>query len=356
MNELPEVPVADSFPRPKKPLVQRKPRKRILPYRLIVQVSFALLNIYLGFRFYQFVQAARTTAEGSLPSRPPGVEGWLPISGLMGFIDWISQGTLNSVHPAATILFLTFAVITVFFRKAFCAWLCPVGALSDLLAKAGRMIFRRNFRLPRIVDYVFMSLKYLLLGFFLWAFYSMGTEGISAFIQSPYNQIADVKMLLFFVELGKVGAIVLMILTVGSIFVQGFWCRYFCPYGALLGFFSWLSPVKVRRNADTCIDCAKCDKICPSRLPVMSKPKIMSVECTGCMDCVLVCPVKDTLSMGTRQRELSPLKLGILVLMVFVLFYSSAQLLGLWNGAVTDDQYRYHINRLGSTEYGHPGM
>lgn len=196
----------------------------------------------------------------------------------------------------------------------------------------------------------------MLLGFFLRAFYTMGTSGIAAFIESPYNQVADVKMLLFFLELGTLGAIILLGLAIGSMFIQGFWCRYLCPYGAFLGFFSWLSPVKVRRNPVSCIDCGKCNKVCPARLPVMSKLNIKSVECTACMECVIACPVRDTLDLGTRLARLSPLKLGVLIVVVFATFYAGARLLGTWQSSLTDDQYRYHISHLDSAEYGHPGM
>jgi polyferredoxin len=301
------------------------------------------------------VQAAQTTTAGALPSRPAGVEGWLPISGLMGAMDWLHSGSLNTVHPAATILFLAFLTIAIAFRKAFCAWLCPIGLVSESLAALGRKLFGRNFLLPRVMDVVFLSLKYVLLGFFLFAFYTMGLAGIAEFLHSPYNQVVDVKMLLFFLGMGKVGGIVFLVLAVASVFVQGFWCRYLCPYGALLGLFSWMSPVKVRRNAATCIDCAKCNKVCPARLPVMQKLAIKSVECTGCMECVEICPVKDTLRMGTRGWKPSRRRLGLLIAGVFLLFVVSAKVLGVWQTSVTDEQYRYHVAHLDGPEYGHPG-
>lgn len=340
----------------KRPFARRAVRKSWWSWRRAVQVGFAALNIVIGYQFYVFVRAAQTMEHGDLPFRPPGVEGWLPISGLMGLIDWIGSGYLNTVHPAATVLLLAFLAVSLLLRKSFCSWLCPVGFISDLLANLGRKMFGRNFRLPRVVDVTLMSLKYLLLAFFLWAFYTMGLQGIAAFIESPYNQIADVKMLLFFAEIGTVAAVVLIVLAVGSVFVHGFWCRYLCPYGALLGFVSWLSPVKVRRNPASCIDCGKCDKICPSRLPVMIKQNIISVECTGCMECVEICPVKDTLHMGTKRRKPQPRTVAIAVVAVFLLFVAGAKMFGVWQTSVSDPEYRFHISRLQSTEYGHPGM
>lgn len=348
MTELPVL--SQTKPKP------RRKRKRALSWRRAVQIGFAALNIALGVQFYRFVHAAMTTSAGDLPTRPPGIEGWLPISGLMGAMDWIARGALNEIHPAATILLLAFTTIALLLRKAFCAWICPVGLISEYLAKLGRAIFKRNLKPPRWLDYPLMSVKYLLLGFFLWAFFMMGASGIAAFLDSPYNRVSDVKMLLFFVNLGTVGAAVIGFLALGSIAIEGFWCRYFCPYGAYLGLFSWLSPVKVRRSRETCIDCAKCDRVCPVRLPVMAKERIISVECTGCMECVNACPVPDTLHLGTRRKKLSPLRMGILVVLVFTLFYTTARLTGAWQSSLSDDEYRHHISRLGSPEYGHPGQ
>ena len=336
--------------------VDLKPKIKSYPWRRTIQISFLLLNVLLGYLFYRFVSAAQGLADPPFPRRPPGVEGWLPISGLMGLIDWIATGTLNTIHPAATILVVTFILVAFLLRKSFCGWLCPVGTISDGLANLGKRVFKRNFKPPRWLDYPLMGIKYLLLGFFLWAFVTMGTAGIHEFIQSPYNQVADVKMLLFFAQLSTTAGIVLIGLAVGSIFIQGFWCRYLCPYGALLGLFSWMSPVKVRRNSTTCIDCAKCDKICPARLPIMAKEKIKSVECTGCMECVLVCPVKDTLDMGTKKTKLSPARLSLLLGIMFIVLWLGARLSGAWQNSVTDQQYRDHISKLNSGEYGHPGM
>lgn len=73
--------------------------------RLLVQGYFALVSILMGIQFVRFVHAAEVGAV-PLPNRPPGLEGYLPISGLMGAIDWIYQGTLNTIHPAATTLIL----------------------------------------------------------------------------------------------------------------------------------------------------------------------------------------------------------------------------------------------------------
>ncbi len=226
--------------------------------RLLVQGSFALGCALLGVQFARFTHAA-AAGELPLPTRPPGAEAFLPISGMMGLLDWIYQGTLNRIHPAATMLFVIIVGVAFVARKSFCSWICPVGLLSESLARAGRRLFKRNFRPWKWLDIVLRGLKYLILFFFVYAIVRMSDVALQSFIESPYNKVADVKMGLFFVRLGAVGAGVILTLAALSVLVNGAWCRYLCPYGALLGFVAKFSPLRVERDGDACIDCGLCD-------------------------------------------------------------------------------------------------
>lgn len=329
-------------------------RLRTYRVRLAVQIGFALLCTALGVQFARFLHAARGGAM-PLPARPPGVEGFLPISGLMGLLDWIYQGRLNAIHPAATMLVVIFVLMALLLRKAFCSWICPVGLVSETLARIGRRLFRRNFRPWRWLDTVLRSLKYVLLLFFLLAIVRMTPLALRAFIESPYNRVSDVKMYLFFADMGVTAIAVLLLLAVGSIFINGFWCRYFCPYGGLLGLVALFSPTKIRRDGDTCIDCGLCDKVCMARLPVSKKTSITSAECTGCLDCIAVCPVKPTLYVGTKKRRFSPALFAAAVLLLFLAGYAWARIAGLWHNRIGDTEYVQRVRELHEPQYGHPG-
>ncbi len=322
--------------------------------RLLVQWLFSGICVLLGFQLSRFYMAAKA-GELPLPQRPPGAEGFLPISGLMGILDWIYQGTLNRIHPAATILVLVILLMALLLRKSFCSWICPVGMMSEYLAKLGRKIFGRNFRPWKWLDWTLQSLKYLVLGFFLWGILEMSGAALQAFIESPYNKVADVKMGLFFLNLGQVGILVVVVLIVASIFVQGAWCRYLCPYGALLGLFSWISPVRVERDEDKCIDCSLCDKVCMARLPISKSTVVRSVECTGCVDCVAVCPVEDALALKVAGRRMSIPTYAAAILMLFVIGYSAARLTGQWANDISDEEYVHRIQNMDDPSYGHPG-
>ena len=90
-------------------------------------------------------------------------------------------------------------------------------------------------------------------------------------------------------------------LTLLSLVVQNFWCRYLCPYGALVGLAALLSPARIRREAGPCIDCGKCAKACPAWLPVDRLVEIRSAECTACMECVAVCPAQGALQLSVSK-------------------------------------------------------
>lgn len=324
----------------------RKLGKRALPdrsqaLRRGMQLGFLALNGWLGVQFYFFVRYYETGGRWPRTSRPAGVEGWLPIAALMNLKAWILTGTLSRIHPAGTLLLIAFLAASLIFRKSFCGWLCPVGTVSEFLARAGRQAFGRNVHLPRFLDVALRGIKYLLLALFLYAVASMSVAEIRQFLDSPYGIVDDVKMLNFFRELERTGAIVLAVLAIGSIFVQNFWCRYFCPYGALMGLAAQASPLRIRRDKDLCIDCAKCAKACPAALPVDRLITIHSAECMTCMQCVASCPADGALFLSAPRRKRVPAwAVAAGVAGLFLGAYAFGLATGRWDTDLSDRVYQ----------------
>lgn len=350
-----DLPISEAEPkRVKKAYVRRLEPDRSQQWRRATQILFLLLNVWVGIQFYLFVRQFETGANSITVSRPPGVEGWLPIAGMMNSFYWARTGFIPRVHPAAMVLFLAFVGMSLLLRKSFCGWLCPVGTLSEYLWKLGRETFRRNFALPRWLDLPLRSLKYLLFGFFLWAVAFLTAAQIEAFQESPYGLVADVKMLNFFRLLTPTGAVVLGILVIASVFIQNFWCRYLCPYGALMGLASLFSPSRITRNANTCIDCGKCAKACPSRLPVDQLIQIRSAECIGCLECTAVCPVEKTLDLHVvpMKKRVPVWAVATGILLIFVTAVGAARWTGHWHSEIRNDVYRELVPQ--ANELGHP--
>ena len=345
--------VASPRVRMKKLLVRRFVSKGTRRLRPAVQIAFLALNVIIAVQFYFFVRQFEIPGSIYSVARPPGVEGWLPIAGMMNLKAFLLTREIPALHPATMFLLVAFLTMSLLLRKAFCSWLCPVGTLSEWLWKAARSISQRNFALPRWLDIGLRSLKYILLALFVYVVVNMSVEGIHAFLQSPYGIIADVKMLNLFRLMGVTTAVVLGVLTIASILVQNFWCRYLCPYGALMGLAALMSPLRIRRDEKLCIDCAKCAKACPSQLPVDVLVTIRSAECLGCMECVNVCPAEGALDMKAFARKrISSWMVAAGVGLIFFGLVGYAQFSGHWHSDVPNAVYEQLVPH--AAEFAHP--
>lgn len=323
--------------------------------RSAVQITFALLCVWIGIEFHLFVRWGMSDGTESFFSRPPGVEGFLPISALISLKYWMQSGIINTIHPASVFILIAILLIGLLLKKAFCGWLCPIGTISESLWMVGQRLFGRNLNVTKWLDYPLRSLKYLLLFFFVYSVWQMDVAALKYFIHSPYNKVADIKMYLFFAEISSFALWTIVVLILLSVVIKNFWCRYLCPYGALLGMASWFSPLKITRNSSTCIDCKLCTKACPADIKIHNVARVWSDECMSCLKCVEVCPVKNTLEMRTRNSS-EPVPswvLGSLVAGVFVAVTGLAMLTGNWGNEISREEYARRFQELDSPVYQH---
>lgn len=323
-------------------------KRYLQPLRILVQWGFLFFSLYLGIQFYRFVLHFRSGGAAPFVPRPAGVEAFLPISALLSLKDWLAGGSINPVHPAALVIFLTVVAVSFLLKRSFCSWICPVGTISEVLWKSGFNLFRRNFRLPRRMDLVLRGIKFVLLCFFLYSIlYAMAPEQVTAFIYSDYNKTADVRLLDFFLHLSGFSLLVIGGLALLSLPVRNPFCRHLCPYGALLGLISMLSPVKVTREGKSCVSCGVCTQVCPSYIPVMAKERVFSEECIGCLRCISHCRAEGALVMKLTGRKVVVNGL-LFALLVVLIFWGGTQVgkaTGHWRTAITVGEYSRLIGR-----------
>jgi polyferredoxin len=319
--------------------------------RMSVQILFSIFLLYVGFRFYQFYNHFATLGIEPYVERPAAVEGFLPISALVALKLWLFTGEFDRIHPAGLLMFTFFVGSGFLFRKTFCSWICPVGTLSEWTARLGKMIFKKNFDMPQWLSWLLISLKYLLLLFFLkMIVFDMPLYFAWDFLQTPYNKVSDVKMLLFFLNVGGVALKVIVVVFILSLFFPNFWCRFLCPYGALIGLGTVFGVTKIKRNEDTCIDCRQCTCVCPQRIKVHEKKAVLTPDCTACMSCIEACPVKDTLNMTVATKKVNKWVIPSVFFGLFILLVIIAKLTGNWNTIITYDEFLElipYIDRIG---------
>ncbi|HSM91807.1 MAG TPA: 4Fe-4S binding protein [Anaeromyxobacteraceae bacterium] len=339
----------DAAPPPLAAARWRNPWRSLPKARWAVQGAYVLFLVWVGLRFAAFVDAA--LADGPIAAhRPPAVEAFLPIAALLAAKRFLLTGYWDPIHPAGLTILLGAVATALLARKAFCSWICPVGTLSRGLEWLGRRtLWRRGWpAVPRWLDLPLASIKYLLLAFFVRTVAAMPLDAVEEFLRAPYNVAADAKMLQLFRGLSLTAGIVLGALALLSLLVKHLWCRYLCPYGALLGLASLLSPLRVRRDPATCNDCRACTRACPVEIPVHARLRVLSPECTGCMSCVAACTVPDCLGV-TREgrRAWSPWLVPAVALAVMLGAWAVARATGFWETETSPEVFRWAYRLVG---------
>lgn len=325
--------------------IKRKIKRKPVQWtRHTIQILFSLFLLSVGWKFYQFY--VHFESMGALPfvEKPPAVEGFLPIGSLVALKVWLGTGKFDFIHPAGLVLFTFILLSGVFFRKAFCSWLCPVGTASEFLGIFGQKIFKKKINPPKWLRVILYSLKYLLLFVFIKVvIFDMSIPDSADFLNSQYNKVADVKMMLFFLDLSAVAIKVLLILALLSLFIQNFWCRYLCPYGALIGIASLFRITKINRNEATCIDCNQCTRVCPQGIHVAKLKNVTTPECTSCFSCIEACPVKDTLNMTVAKKKVNKWAIPASFLLLFLTVVIVAKATGHWESTITYKEFQQLI-------------
>lgn len=313
--------------------------------RRVVQLFFLGTVILIGIEFYSF---AAQLESGRIPDieRPPGVEAFLPISALVSLKYLFLTGKINEVHPSGLVFFLLVCLSALLLKKSFCGWVCPFGLLSEYLSKINSAIFAKPIKVPGFIDSILRSIKYVIAAFFVWTiFVKMPGAAVEQFVYSGYNIISDIKMLKFFTDISMAAFIAISVILLLSVIVKNFWCRYLCPYGAVLGFISLFSAAKIRRNAASCTKCGKCDRACPSLIKISDKKTVVSDECNACMKCAGVCPERKTLDLSFFSKAL-PVKPAVAALILFAVYAGGitlAHVSGHWQNQVSKKQYLMYM-------------
>lgn len=194
-----------------------------------------------------------------------------------------------SLQSEGTQLLILIAVfpITILWGRFFCGYLCSFGAMGDLMHFVGLKLHIRQLRVSERTDSILKKIKYvifLLILVFLWIPVNQIDSSLSPW--TAFGMIATLNFDMLF----SVGSLLLVLIMVGSLFIERFFCRYLCPLGAVFSLVSAGRLFKIRRKPSACVSCGRCHRECPVGIPVDRVKRVTSGECIDCMKCADVCP------------------------------------------------------------------
>ncbi len=208
----------------------------------------------------------------------------LSVVNVLTFANSLLSGFSWEYFLSAPLIFLLWASIAAgllfWGRGPFCGWLCPFGALQELLNNIAQVVKIPQYRLPWGLHERLWPIKYIIF---------LGLFGMSLYSTAFAEQLAEVEpfktaIVLKFAREWPYVIYALTMLSAG-LFVERFFCRYMCPLGAALAIpgrvrmFEWL-----RRWPECGTPCQRCAKECPVQA-IHPEGHINVNECIYCMHC-----------------------------------------------------------------------
>lgn len=273
-------------------------------------------------------------------------EAYCPMGGLQALATYLSRGSLPcSMSSVQVMMGIALVAAIVLFSKLFCAYICPLGTVQDLLGKLRKALHIKGLKVQNgsVLDKILRIVKYALV---FWIFY-MTVNSSELFCKNldPYYAIAtgfkgEITLWMSIVSISVV--------VLGSFFIDMFWCRYLCPLGAIsnsLKFWLWIGVLfgayyvadvlgadipwavllggfcilgylleifhakpkmqllYVMKDQSSCNSCGLCNKRCPYHIDVRGcrNGKVNSVDCTLCGECVAACST-NALRIGVCKK------------------------------------------------------
>lgn len=242
---------------------------------------------------------------------------------------WLSSLISGHVWVKGFIWAIGIVILTLFFGRFFCGFICPFGTLHHIVGtikpslKGNRMAAANQKSHSQKIKYLLLvtiliacalglnlsglmdPLSFLFRSVALAVFPGVGIGIKEVFDVMARSDIKTLNLLSYGAEVlvspvfgygyqafktaWFIGAIFLLILFLNRIRPR-FWCRTLCPLGALLGVLSRLSVLKLVKDPERCTDCKSCIRSCQGAASPMPDSKWDNAECLRCFNCFDACP------------------------------------------------------------------
>ncbi|WP_092026206.1 transcriptional regulator NosR [Marinobacter zhejiangensis] len=234
--------------------------------------------------------------------------GQLSIVNVLTFVHSVIAGFSWDTFLIDPMLFVLWtavaAIVLMWGRAVYCGWLCPFGALQELVNEVARWLKVPQYNVPFAVHERLWAIKYLIL---------LGLFGVSLESMATAEQLAEVEPFKTAITLhfdrSWPFVTYAVLLVVVNLFTRKLYCRYLCPLGAALALptrfriFDWL-----KRRHECGKPCRRCEKECEVQA-IHPDGTINYMECHYCLDCQMTyfddhkCPPLISKRRGRRGQN-----------------------------------------------------
>jgi ferredoxin len=294
----------------------------------------------------------------------PDFEAYCPFGGIQSLSSYLLNNSLACTMTTTQIAMGIMLIIgIILFSKLFCAYICPLGTISEWLGNVGAK-YKVNIKISALSDNILRALKYILL--FITFYFTLGSSELFCKKYDPFYAVVtgfSMDVVWWY------ATIAIAMVLIGSLFIRLFWCKYICPLGAIsniikftwfffavmlsyililkigiqLSFiwpmaiaciggyllelmgekFNFFPVAKITRNEFTCTSCQLCSRKCPQVIDVANMKVVRDVDCNLCGECLEVCPEKDTLQINQKSGLKWLPMVAVVVLFILGLLLSS---------------------------------
>ncbi len=228
--------------------------------------------------------------------------GFCPYSSICFGVMSLNPGFAILLYPISVIIGLLIAVTSIFWGRRFCGYVCPFGTVQEIISNLNpRSKKNKQFHLPVWLHKLLNGLKYIIMFITILAAFR--------FMQYGYMKFCPVLAVSHPQNITIYSAATLFVIFIVGFFINRFWCKYLCPYAALMNVFQYLGKLlhipskRIQINEELCKNCNLCSKNCPMQIDVHEEKRVENVNCIFCLKCLQSCPVDNGIETKSTKKN-----------------------------------------------------